>query len=388
MVLGPDGNVWFVNLESGSLGRIEPDGTLTSFPLDLGHVYEIVAGADGNLWLLGDYDIVLVGVDGQIVTFDADGEPIPDTYELPSTFSGRLVAGSDGRMWFSFGSEDAVGALTVSDDREARSIEVFTAPDLRSPQALAADPAGAVWASSGYNPARVARIGTDGSMTTHATGTSSGATALQVGSDGRIWFVDEFAVPQSQIGWLDPDDLPPPFVDVGMGNPFCQEIGWMADEGISSGYADRTYRSTAGVSRAAMSAFLHRLAGSPAVEAPGVPTFPDVGTSHPFYDEVEWLAQRGIATGYEDGAFRPSATISRGAMAAFLHRLAGAPEVGAPEVPSFPDVGMSHRFFAEVEWMAAEAISTGYADGSFRVAAPVTRGAMSAFLRRFDAIGP
>jgi len=38
-----------------------------------------------------------------------------------------------------------------------------------------------------------------------------------------------------------------------------------------------------------MAAFLYRLVGSPAFDAPASPSFDDVGLTHPFFDEIEWL---------------------------------------------------------------------------------------------------
>ena len=39
-----------------------------------------------------------------------------------------------------------------------------------------------------------------------------------------------------------------------------------------------------------------------------------------FYREISWLAEQRITTGWADGSFRPVQPIERGAMAAFLHR--------------------------------------------------------------------
>jgi hypothetical protein len=55
--------------------------------------------------------------------------------------------------------------------------------------------------------------------------------------------------------------------------------------------------------------------------AGGGPTFSDVPPSHPFSDEIEWLADSGITTGYPDGTFRPGAPVTRQAMAAYLERV-------------------------------------------------------------------
>ncbi|OWY59530.1 hypothetical protein B7486_74080, partial [cyanobacterium TDX16] len=100
------------------------------------------------------------------------------------------------------------------------------------------------------------------------------------------------------------------------------------------------------------------LAEAPARAGTG---FPDVPPSHPFHPEITWAAGEGIVQGYDDGTFRPSAAVTRQAMAAFLHRFAGAP-ASTPTSPTFTDVSLGHPFSAEVEWLAGEGIAEGYAD--------------------------
>jgi len=71
-----------------------------------------------------------------------------------------------------------------------------------------------------------------------------------------------------------------------------------------------------------MSAFLYRSEGEPAFTPPATPTFGDVGTTHPFFKEVEWMSATGISTGYQPGpTYNPAAAVSRAAMSAFLFRL-------------------------------------------------------------------
>lgn len=57
---------------------------------------------------------------------------------------------------------------------------------------------------------------------------------------------------------------------------------------------------------------------------PHDPFFTDVSPSHPFYDEVQWLAHRGITTGWEEAdgtrTYQPAEPTSRAAMAAFFYR--------------------------------------------------------------------
>ena len=178
-------------------------------------------------------------------------------------------------------------------------------------------------------------------------------------------------------------DQPPPVVryhDVGLAHPFHGDIDWMTVNGLAFGYDDGGFHPTAPVSRQAMAAFLHRVAGSPYSDWDGNPPFPDVQWDNPFIRDVAWL--RGFADGYPDGLFHPTAPVTRQSMAAFLYRLAGRPEVTVDGAP-FPDVPADHAFTEAVTWLAETGIAGGYDDGTFRPTAPVSRQAMAAFIHRF-----
>ncbi len=181
------------------------------------------------------------------------------------------------------------------------------------------------------------------------------------------------------------------FSDVTTGPPphaFYDEIAWMADRGITGGYPDGTFRPTGVITRQAMAAFLYRYEGSPLGADPvcAVDAFPDVPTSHGFCGEIDWMVDEGYASGYADGGFKPSAAISRQAMAAFLYRLAGSPNGEDPTCTTnaFPDVTTAHAFCGEIDWMVDAGITGGYADGKFKPASAVSRQAMAAFLQRYD----
>jgi hypothetical protein len=49
--------------------------------------------------------------------------------------------------------------------------------------------------------------------------------------------------------------------------------------------------------------------------------FSDVPPGHAFEDEIDWMADTGITTGFPDDTFRPGAAVSRGSMSAFMQRL-------------------------------------------------------------------
>ena len=177
-----------------------------------------------------------------------------------------------------------------------------------------------------------------------------------------------------------------PFSDVTVDHPFCPEIKWMKDQGISTGYDDGTYRPTAVVTRMAMSAFMARLAGA-TLEPCTVAPFSDVPVDHPFCPEITWMKDNGISTGYDDGTYRPTADVTRMAMSAFMARLAGATLSACTSAP-FSDVPIDHPFCPEISWMQDNGISTGYDDGTYQPTADITRMAMSAFMWRVSGFLP
>lgn len=187
-----------------------------------------------------------------------------------------------------------------------------------------------------------------------------------------------------------------PFADVPKSMQFSDDMRWMAEAGISTGWTEAdgtsTYRPLEPVKRDAMAAFMYRLAGSPDFTPPRVSPFADVSTGNPFYREISWLAAEGISTGWVEGSgtstYRPLQPVNRDAMAAFMYRYAGSPETSVPPDSPFTDIAPTNRFYTEISWLASKGISTGWAGGSgtstYRPLNPVKRDAMAAFMHRFD----
>lgn len=175
------------------------------------------------------------------------------------------------------------------------------------------------------------------------------------------------------------------FPDVGTGHQFADEIAWLADEGVTTGYPDCAFRPAEVVARQETVAFLYRVSGWPIGWFPS-PGFTDVGGGHPFRREISWAVDAEVVSGYSDGTFRPTRGTSRQEMAAYLYRLAGSPQFTPPPTPSFDDVPRTHTFRTEIEWLASVGVTTGTEEGSFLPNAPVRRQEMAAFLQRFVAL--
>lgn len=182
------------------------------------------------------------------------------------------------------------------------------------------------------------------------------------------------------------DNPESPFTDINPGDQFFDEVAWLAYNGITTGWempdGTRQYRPLNPIARDAMAAYLYRLAGEPQFTPPSTSPFRDVPPHAQFYKEITWLASVGITTGWPDGTYRPLDSVNRDAMAAFLYRFAGEPQFTPPAASPFRDVTPQAQFYTEMAWLAAEGVSTGWPDGSYRPLTPVARDAMAAFLYR------
>ena len=164
------------------------------------------------------------------------------------------------------------------------------------------------------------------------------------------------------------------------GNLFENDIIKLGEKSITTGYHDGGFHPLESIERGAMAAYLYRLAGSPEFEAPAESPFSDVPTTHPFYKEIAWLKATGITTGWEDGTFRPEESINREAMAVFFYRAAGSPEVR--QKATFTDVS-GNPFAKEISWFQFSKLSTGWPDSTFRPHDSVKRDAMAAYMMRY-----
>jgi len=130
---------------------------------------------------------------------------------------------------------------------------------------------------------------------------------------------------------------PPPcgsesFSDLACSHPFYKFVEYVVSNGIASGFPDGTYKPGNPVSRSAMAIFLSRVRnvsdGDLVAFSPppcGSETFPDVPCTHPSYRFIEYIAEKGIASGFGDGNFRPTTIVTRAAMAVFITRAANLP---------------------------------------------------------------
>ena len=139
-----------------------------------------------------------------------------------------------------------------------------------------------------------------------------------------------------------------------------------------TGYSDGTVQPNADITRAEVAAIFYRLLDEDAhakydTMANG---FSDVPADAWYGKAVSTLSAMGVLKGYEDGTFRPDASITRAELAAVAVRFFRAPV--APAEDRFSDIA-GHWANEAINAAAQLGIVSGYEDGSFRPANNITR---------------
>lgn len=182
LTLGPDGNIWFVDVRRNLVGSISPQGKVAQFavPSPAGGAQTITAGPDGNLWLTARGNgqtqpdwIVRVTPSGTVAKFSAGGINI-----APES----IAAGPDGNLWFTEVFGGRIGRMTPSG-----ALTEFPIPGAANPRGITAGPDGSLWFTLS---AAVGRITTGGSMSIYEVGNDPSLPLgdIEAGPDGNLWF--------------------------------------------------------------------------------------------------------------------------------------------------------------------------------------------------------
>jgi serine protease Do len=160
---------------------------------------------------------------------------------------------------------------------------------------------------------------------------------------------------------------------------YQKEIEYLANLNIIRGYQDGTFRPTATVTRLQAVQMILRQLGIEDVEAPDV-EFKDVKPGDYGYEEIAIAVDLGIVQGKDDGTFDPYGKLTRAQMAKIF---ANAYNLQGKITIDFTDVRKGHWAYDYVQALAANEVTTGYPDGSFRPNDPIKRMHFAAFMARY-----
>lgn len=166
------------------------------------------------------------------------------------------------------------------------------------------------------------------------------------------------------------------FKDVLHGNPYHTMLERLAKDNIITGYEDGSFKPNATISRAHVAAIIERAFDLQPIRPAA--TFEDVPTTYPYYTPIQTLYRAGIIDG-NDGKFYPREPLTRGQLAKILTNVFALTQ---QPTTAFDDVPANHQYNIFVGALVATNATTGYEDGLFHPNKHVTRQHFAVFFYR------
>ena len=168
------------------------------------------------------------------------------------------------------------------------------------------------------------------------------------------------------------------FTDVPENAYYADAVAYCQAHNLMNGTSATAFSPDRPITRAQLTAILWRQAGSPTARAA---SFRDVPADAYYAGAAAWASERGIVTGYSDGTFRPSASVSRAQFAAILWRAQGSPTSSGS---SFADQSSIPAYAVNaVAWAQSRGIVNGSAGNRFDPSGITTRAQAAAILYRY-----
>ena len=170
-----------------------------------------------------------------------------------------------------------------------------------------------------------------------------------------------------------------PFFDVEPTDWFQEDVRYVWRRGWMLGMENGDFAPQQSLTRAQLMQILYNQAGCPPVT--GQRDFSDVQATGWYWEAVQWGAQQGVTQGYEDGSFRPNEPITRQQMAVMLHRFHQGTE--STSLAGFSDGNRVASWAEEaMEWAVDQGILEGMSDGILNPQGSATRAQSAAMFRR------
>ncbi|MFC0471741.1 S-layer homology domain-containing protein [Halalkalibacter kiskunsagensis] len=167
------------------------------------------------------------------------------------------------------------------------------------------------------------------------------------------------------------------FTDISQNHWAKDEIHYLYEQEIIGGYTDGTFRSANPVTRLQAARMIVKALGLETEGRPA-PNLQDIDEDFADYELVATIVDEGIIRGRE-GQFMAGAPLTRGQMAAILQRAFNLESTWDGE---FRDIKPSHTFYHDINALAANGITTGFSDHTFKASQHTSRAHFSVFLAR------
>lgn len=217
-----------------------------------------------------------------------------------------------------------------------------------------------------------------------ADGEVLAVTALE---DGSYQFIQPRGTVEIVVTFVALSEEPVvlPFVDVAAEEWYGDAVATVYAQGLMTGTAEDTFAPELAASRGMVVSILHRLAGSPTVNAE---VFEDVAADDWYGQAVAWAASEGIASGTSAETFSPNAAVTREQLAALLCNFAaqqGVDTTACSDLSNFDDAAAVSDWAQDaVSWAHAEGLLAGTSATTLSPQGEATRAQLAAMLVRFS----
>ena len=186
----------------------------------------------------------------------------------------------------------------------------------------------------------------------------------------------------------DPVDWTNPFADVNSSNWFFEYVAWVYTNNLMGGTSPASFMPNAPMTRSMLVTVLHRHAGLPSSGKPNL--FKDVPNGGWYTDAVSWGAENEIVSGTSSVEFSPNRNITREQLVTMLYRYAlycGLDVSAQSNLNSFPDAAtIADYAIIPMCWAVEMQIITGRTGGVLDPKSPASRAEVAAILQRYSAI--
>ncbi|MFJ7734114.1 S-layer homology domain-containing protein [Lysinibacillus sp. NPDC097231] len=168
----------------------------------------------------------------------------------------------------------------------------------------------------------------------------------------------------------------PIFTDVTNDHWAFSDIQSLYNKSLIKGYENGTFKPEATITRAEAATIIARALNLTTTKNS---SFKDVSKSHYAYSAIAAVEQAGIIKGQAAGKFNPNGQLSRAEMAAILtraYKLTGTSKV------NFTDVKSTHWAYSDIQALVTNNLTGGFPDNTFRPNTQITRAQFSSFLNR------
>lgn len=172
------------------------------------------------------------------------------------------------------------------------------------------------------------------------------------------------------------------FSDVNSDTTHQEGILALVDAGIIKGYEDGTFRPYASITRGEAAIMTARALGI--LDGKNIPAnpFKDVSENQVAYEAIVKLAKKGIVSGFTNDTFKPYETVTRGQVAKYVALAYGYEP--ADGITKFPDVNENAALAPYVDILADAGIIEGKANGNFGYNDALRRADFSGIVHRAE----